>query len=234
MGYEEHMYDSEEEYRINDIENIVADSESIFQIINEIVDEKLQEQYFEKILPLEKEIIRLGGSPPKKVKNEINTQLKFLQYTPLDPFKENDRFEYYWQDKESDYYTFFKALLRACMERSWVVVRKTCNLKDVTSYWLKMFRCVEEFDVILKASTEEFITPFEWQGQLNLCVYLNDKLRKEKYVASSKNNLIIQQHFLPKSDIANIRNQFELTKTGKPTGYEDVDKMISEILITLD
>jgi len=66
MGYEEHMYDSEEQYRINDIENIVADSELIFRVINEIVDERLREQYFEKILPLEREIKKLGGHSTRR------------------------------------------------------------------------------------------------------------------------------------------------------------------------
>jgi len=234
MGYEEHMYDSEEQYRINDIENIVADSELIFRVINEIVDERLREQYFEKILPLEREIKKLGGTLPEDKKDTLNLEVKFLKYTPLDPFKEQDKLTEYWRCEESDYYRFFKALLSACMERSWIIVNSPYTVEDASLYWLKMFRCVDEYNIILKASTEEIVRPFEWQGKVNLCIYLNDKLRKEKYVTTSKNNHIIKQHFLPDSDIANSRNQAQLTKTGKPTGYEEVDNIISEILNTLD
>ena len=196
-------------------------------MVNELIDYRMKEHYFDKILPLEKEIVTLGGS-------KIGIKPNFLQYTPLDPFKEKDRYPHYWETPESEYYTFFKTLLKACIERSWIVTVSPCSLSDATSYWLKIFRCVEDVDLVFKMSKEEFVRPFKWQGQINLGIYLNDKLREEKYVASSKNNHIIKSHFFPESDIANSRNQGKNSKKGKPTGYEEVDKMISEILNTLD
>ena len=226
--------DYKEHQRTNEVEDILKNSEVFSEKVDELIDNKMEEQYFDKILPLEKEIVRLGGSIPKKNKSEIDILLKFLQYTPNDPFKEQDRYPYYWETPESDYYRFFKALLSACMERSWIVIAHPCNLNDVTSYWLKMFRCVDDLDMVFNASKEEFVRPFKWQGKVNLCIYLNDKLREDKFVKSTKNNHIISNHFLPESDIANSRNQSKNNKTGKPIDYEEVDKMISEILDTLD
>ena len=225
--------DYKEHQRTNEVEDILKNSEVFSEKVDELIDNKMEEQYFDKILPLEKEIVRLGGSIPKKNKSEIDIRLKFLQYTPNDPFKEQDRYPYYWETPESDYYRFFKALLSACMERSWIVIAHPCNLNDVTSYWLKMFRCVDDLDMVFNASKEEFVRPFKWQGKVNLCIYLNDKLREDKFVKSTKNNHIISNHFLPESDIANSRNQSKNNKTGKPIDYEEVDKMISEILNTL-
>ena len=226
--------DYKEHQSTNEVEDILKNSEAFSEKVDELIDNKMEEQYFDKILPLEKEIVRLGGSIPKKNKSEIDIRLKFLQYTPNDPFKEQDRYPYYWETPESDYYRFFKALLSACMERSWIVIAHPCNLNDVTSYWLKMFRCVDDLDMVFNASKEEFVRPFKWQGKVNLCIYLNDKLREDKFVKSTKNNHIISNHFLPESDIANSRNQSKNNKTGKPIDYEEVDKMISEILDTLD
>ena len=226
--------DYREHQRTNEVEDILENSEAFSEKVNELIENKMEEQYFDKILPLEKEIVRLGGSIPKKNKSEIDIRLKFLQYTPKDPFFEQNRNPYYWETPESEYYTFFKALLSACMERSWVVIAHPCNLDDVTSYWLKMFRCVDDLDMVFNASKEEFVRPFKWQGKVNLCIYLNDKLREDKFVKSTKNNHIISNHFLPESDIANSRNQSKNNKTGKPIDYEEVDKMISEILDTLD
>ena len=226
--------DYKEHRRTNEVEDILENSEAFSEKVNELIENKMEEQYFDKILPLEKEIVRLGGSIPKKNKSEIDIRLKFLQYTPKDPFFEQNRNPYYWETPESEYYTFFKALLSACMERSWMVIADPCSLDDVTSYWLKMFRCVDDLDMVFNASKEEFVRPFKWQGKVNLCIYLNDKLREDKFVKSTKNNHIISNHFLPESDIANSRNQSKNNKTGKPIDYEEVDKMISEILDTLD
>ena len=226
--------DYKEHQRTNEVEDILKNSEVFSEKVDELIDNKMEEQYFDKILPLEKEIVRLGGSIPKKNKSEIDIRLKFLQYTPKDPFFEQNRNPHYWETPESEYYTFFKALLSACMERSWMVIAHPCNLDDVTSYWLKMFRCVDDLDMVFNASKEEFVRPFKWQGKVNLCIYLNDKLREDKFVKSTKNNHIISNHFLPESDIANSRNQSKNNKTGKPIDYEEVDKMISEILNTLD
>ena len=225
MGYED--YDFEDQRRTDEVEGILSNSEAFSKMVNELIDDRMKEHYFDKILPLEKEIVRLGGS-------KIGIKPNFLQYTPLDPFKEKDRNPYYWETPESEYYTFFKALLSACMERSWMVIAHPCNLDDVTSYWLKMFRCVDDLDMVFNASKEEFVRPFKWQGKIGLCIYLNDRLRERKFVATSKHNHIINQHFLPKSDIANNRRMYQATKTGKPTDYEEVDNMINEILDTLD
>ena len=215
--------DYKEHRRTNEVEDILENSEAFSEKVNELIENKMEEQYFDKILPLEKEIVRLGGSIPKKNKSEIDIRLKFLQYTPKDPFFEQNRNPYYWETPESEYYTFFKALLSACMERSWMVIAHPCSLDDVTSYWLKMFRCVDDLDMVFNASKEEFVRPFKWQGKVNLCIYLNDKLREDKFVKSTKNNHIISNHFLPESDIANSRNQSKNNKTGKPIDYEEVD-----------
>ena len=228
-------YDDYKEHQpTNEVEDILENSEAFTEMVNELISNKMMEQYFDKILPLEKEIVRLGGSIPKKNKSEIDISQKFLQYTPNDPFYEQDKYPYYWKTPGSEYYMFFSLLLSACMERSWIVIENPCSLNDVTSYWLKMFRCVDDLDFVFNVSKEEFVRPFKWQGKIGLCIYLNDKLRADKFVLSSKNNHIIKNHFLPESDIANSRNQFKNNKTGKPTGYKEVDNMISEILNTLD
>ena len=164
--------DYKEHQRTNEVEDILENSEVFSKKVDELIDNKMEEQYFDKILPLEKEIVRLGGSIPKKNKSEIDIRLKFLQYTPKDPFFEQNRNPHYWETPESDYYRFFKALLSACMERSWIVIAHPYNLNDVTSYWLKMFRCVDDLDMVFNASKEEFVRPFKWQGKVNLCIFI--------------------------------------------------------------
>ena len=53
------------------------------QIIKESIEVSLNDFYHEKVVPLEKEIIELGGKLP--IASE-DIKFKLFQYRPLDPF----------------------------------------------------------------------------------------------------------------------------------------------------
>ena len=77
------------------------------------LESRLNEFYHQKIVPLEKEIIRLGGKINIK-EDDGQIIFKLDNFYPLDPFKEGKKTPYFWESNESEYYTFFKFLFEAC------------------------------------------------------------------------------------------------------------------------
>ena len=89
------------------------------QIIKESIELSLNDFYHEKVVPLEKEIIKLGGKLPTASKD---IEFKLFQYRPLDPFLESKNIIHHWENEHSDYFKFFKSLFEECFERSWVCI----------------------------------------------------------------------------------------------------------------
>lgn len=63
----------------------------------------LNEFYHQRIVPLEKEIIRLGGSLDFEG-NQDNINLKISRFLPKNPFRESRKNIHYWEDENSFYY----------------------------------------------------------------------------------------------------------------------------------
>lgn len=171
--------------------------------LNKIISDSLNQFYIERVVPLKKEIIRLGGKLPEG--EEVN--LKFRHFNPLDPFKEGLEIVEYWTNPSSEYYQFFERLFYKCIERSWIKFIPPYSKDDTLSYWMYIFGCQTELQaLIFKKNSKHHLSPIQWQGQKNICIYLIRLLIKEKYVSQKGNNELIKNHFLPSSKISSIAN----------------------------
>jgi hypothetical protein len=192
------------------------------------LESRLNEFYHQKIVPLEKEVLRLGGKLPEG--EEVN--LKFRHFNPLDPFKEGLEIVEYWTNPSSEYYRFFERLFYKCIERSWIKFIPPYSKDDTLSYWMYIFGCKTELPaLILKKDAEyPFLSPIQWQGQKNICIYLIRLLIKEKYVSQKGNNELIKNHFLPSSKISSIANGKNPSEKKK----KDLEELIFEITSSLE
>ena len=73
----------------------------------------LNEFYHQRIVPLEKEIMRLGGDIDN-IGDSIDIHLE--GFVPKDPFIERIKNPHYWEDENSEYYKFFKSLFEECFD----------------------------------------------------------------------------------------------------------------------
>lgn len=214
----------------------LMDDNSPEEILYDTVEQLLNDFYHEKVVPLEKEVKKLGGVIPFSG----NVDSKIYRYNPADPFKEVKKYSNYWEVNESDYYKFFVALYDKCIEKVYLVLKKDFNYDDAKKYWLWMFSCISDISF---AYNEDGIIeiPFKWSAQKNLCVYFTQILINDKYITQRYSDKVIQQHFLPDSkttSIANMRTPFtkkvDDIEPRKPRGHEGIDKMVSDILKSLD
>ena len=98
----------------------------IRDLLKESIENSLNDFYHERIVPLEKQIIKLGGiakNPP----NEI--EFKFRYFSPIDAFK--DTSSHFWDYPESNYYKFFSLLFKAVLDRGWISIDEPFEIKDV-------------------------------------------------------------------------------------------------------
>lgn len=232
MSEQELEWQQEHEDKIEIFEYGVTNSESLTEVINEIIDDRLNDYYHERIVPLEREIRKLGGTPPVVESDEI--QYSIRRCNPKDPFKESTKMQEYWLNSESDYYRFFHKLIHSLLEHSYIKVVEPLLLSDVVSYWMFVFRCAEQLDFTIELESKDIVKACEWRGQANLCIYLIDVLR-ERYISCGSHNELIQQHFLPDTkSVAQARRSYKNSKTGLPRGYDKIDSILSEILNSLD
>jgi hypothetical protein len=82
------------------------------------LESRLNEFYHQKIVPLEKEIIKLGGNLDSEG-NQNNIDLQLGRFLPKNPFIEDRENIHFWEDENSDYYKFFKSLFEECLEKEW-------------------------------------------------------------------------------------------------------------------
>ena len=88
------------------------------------LESRLNEFYYQKIVPLEKEIIRLGGRLDSEGNQNI-IDLELGRFLPRNPFIEDRENIHYWENKHSCYYRFFKSLFKYCFEQEWVIIKKS-------------------------------------------------------------------------------------------------------------
>jgi len=193
------------------------------------LESRLNEFYHQKIVPLEKEVLRLGGSLPRG--EEITFKLRFFR--PLDPFHDGKKKKIveYWANPSSEYYQFFEMLFYNCLERSWIKFIPPYSTEETLSYWMYIFGCKTELPaLILKKNSNHHLSPIQWQGQKNICIYLIRLLIKEKYISKKGENELIKSHFLPSSKISSIANG----KTPSEKKRKDLEELIFEITSSLE
>ena len=197
------------------------------------LENRLNEFYHQKIVPLEKEIIRLGGRLDSE-RNQDNFNLIISRYLPNNPFIEDRENIHFWEDENSDYNKFFKYLFEVCLEKEWIItIKPHYTYEETYNYWMWVFGCLNQFDkkfnIVVNKDDKNLVSPIEWQGQKNLCVYLIDSLVKERYISSTKTNELIKQHFLPSSEISTIANTKSKLKYKKPSKSSEIDELIFEL-----
>ena len=95
-----------------------------------------------------------------------------------------------------------------------------------------VFGCKTELPaLILKKDDEQpFLSPIQWQGQKNICIYPIRYLIKKEYVSKKGENELIKSHFLPSSKISSIAN----SKTPSEKKKKDLEELIFEITSSLE
>ena len=210
------------------------------------LENRLNEFYHQKIVPLEKEFIRLGGRLDSEG-NQNTIELQLGSFLPKNPFKEDRENVHFWENKNSYYYRFFKSLFEYCLEKELITIKKPLyNHEDTLNYWTWVFGCIDELNkelnLVLSVDEQKIVSPIEWQGQKNICIYLVDYLDKKKYIQSRKPNVLIKEHFLPNSTIetiANTKTKFRWNKGDKefgniPLKSIELDKFLSNLSMSLD
>lgn len=196
--------------------------------LNKIISDSLNQFYVERVVPLEKEILRLGGKLPRG--EEITFKLRFFK--PLDPFNEGKKIVEYWTNPSSEYYQFFEMLFYKCLERSWINFIPPYSTEETLSYWMFIFGCKTELPALILKKDDEhpFLSPIQWQGQKNICIYLIRYLINKGYISKKGENELIKSHFLPSSNTSSIANG----QTPSEKKKEDLEELIFEITSSLE
>jgi hypothetical protein len=202
----------------------------IRDLLKESIENSLNDFYHERIVPLEKQIIKLVGIT-KKAPNEI--EFKFRRFNPINAFK--DTSNHFWDDPESNYYKFFSLLFKAVLDRGWITIYKPFEIKDVHGYWMGVFGC-STFPLTLMKKDEKFelVRLLEWKGTKVLLVYLIDTLVDYKIISSRTRDITIEENFLIGSSVANLRKSSEGNKSQRPKHFQEIHDMIEEIQNSLD
>lgn len=195
----------------------------IRDLLKESIENSLNDFYHERVAPLEKQIIKLGGTV-----NRNPDEFRFRYFNPINAFK--DTSNHFWDDPESNYCKFFSLLFKAVLDRGWISVNEPFELKDVYGYWMGVFGC-STFPLNLKKKDGKFelVRLTEWKGSKVLLVYLIDTLVDLKIISSRRKDITIAENFLIGSDVANLRKSFMGNKSQKPKSFEEIHDMIEEI-----
>lgn len=202
----------------------------IKDLLKESVENSLNDFYHERIAPLEKQILSLGGTIQK---NPDEIEFKFRRFNPINAFK--DTSIHYWDDPESNYCKFFSLLFKAVLDRGWISINEPFEIKDVYGCWMGVFGC-STFPLNLKKKDGRFelVRHLEWKGTKVLLVYLIDTLVDFKIISSRRKNITIEEIFLIGSNVANLRKSSEGNKSQKPKHFQEIHDMIEEIQNSLD
>ena len=202
----------------------------IKSFIEESIKKGLNDFYHERIVPLEKQILNLGGTIQK---NPDEIKFKFRTFKPMNAFK--DTSNHFWNDSESNYYKFFSLLFKATLNRGWISIDEPFKIEDVHGYWMGVFGC-STFPLTLKRKNEKFelVRLTEWKGSKVLLVYLIDTLVDLKIISSRRKDITIAENFLIGSDVANLRKSFKGNKSQKPKSFQEIHDIIEEIQTSLD
>lgn len=229
MSEQESEWQQEHEDKLEIFEYGLSYSEEFLNAVNEVIDEKLNDFYHEKVKPLELQLQKLGVTPVTEERDETKAygEVNLLRYNPKDPFKEAQKNPNYHFDIKSDYYRFFEMLLDECLEMGWLKIEEYAVYDDLKRYWMWMFGCREDYSGVFLVEQENRVgadlTPMkliEWKGNKSLCVYLLYVLTDRGYMTQAKKNEVIKAHFLPDSSthsIATLRGKYHNKRDEAPT-----------------
>ena len=159
--------------------------------------------YLDYILPLEKQVRELGGTP--KIKDET----KYGFYPKI----RNGRAKFELDKDLIPRSKFFSNLGMLLYQAEFILKAQYLTFEDAFS---------GDFDLSSKVK-------IQWLGQENLCVYMIDKLIDEKVILDRKKNICIEKIFGIKN-VAQKRDAYQKNKNaepyGKPTGFESIDKIV--------
>ena len=90
MSEQESEWQQEHEDKLEIFEYGLSYSEEFLNAVNEVIDEKLNDFYHEKVKPLELQLQKLGVTPVTEERDETKAygEVNLLRYNPKDPFKE--------------------------------------------------------------------------------------------------------------------------------------------------
>ena len=135
-------------------------------------------------------------------------------------------------------------LFEECIQLQWIKVIGGATLYDTKSYWMWLFGCEENFNLLVKREPNgEDVTPqllLEWQGTHGLCIYLMHVLMKNGYITQNNKNEVIKAHFLPNSSttsIATQRNKYTHNRDESwqyPKGHKTVLEIIDTCMAKTD
>ena len=161
--------------------------------------------YLDYILPLEKQVRQLGGTPKIKDESKYGFYPRFINGSIKFELDKNSI-------PRSKYFTNLGMLL---YQAELILKGQYLTFEDAFC---------GDFDLSSKVK-------IQWLGQENLCVYMIDKLIDEKVISDKKKNICIEKIFGIKN-VAQKRDAYQKNKNaepyGKPTGFESIDKIVKK------
>lgn len=157
--------------------------------------------YLDYILPLEKQVRQLGGTP--KIKDES----KYGFYPKI----REGRVKFELDKNLIPRSQYFSNLGMLLYQAEFILKAQYLTFEDAFC---------GDFDLSSKVK-------IQWLGQENLCVYMIDKLIDEKVILDRKKNICIEKIFGIKN-VAQKRDAYHKNTEsyGKPTGFESIDKIV--------
>ena len=171
--------------------------EALRDLFKNLVETELTEYHFKRVVPLQKQLAKLGHKP------EVANDYAF--YPKLD-----GRFKYNTEKRISKYHTFFTTLGMLLYQEGYIEKGKHGIF-------------INSFD---GEGNPEPLNRVEWKGAKNHCTYLIDCLIEQKIILDVKRNKNVEYIFGIENP-AQIRQAYWINKNQKPKGYEKIDNIVS-------
>lgn len=171
--------------------------EALRDLFKNLVETELTEYHFKRVVPLQKQLAKLGHKP------EVANDYAF--YPKLD-----GRFKYNTEKRISKYHTFFTTLGMLLYQEGFIEKGKHGIF-------------INSFD---GEGNPEPLNRVEWKGAKNHCTYLIDCLIEQKIILDVKRNKNVEYIFGIENP-AQIRQAYWNNKNRKPKGHEKIDDIVS-------
>lgn len=182
--------------------------------IEEIVENAINDFYFEVVVPLENQLKELGYKPKRSTYETIS-------------FRPNSMHEYYRENKWEMFFTF---LMGELWDAGFLIRPENSDwrLKEkMNPNTMNFVRCFDGVIGLVQGADQP-----TWQengrGGLELCVYMIDELIRMKIISDHKKNKMIEKVFGIK-DPARKRAKFSTYHNTdyKPKRHKEIDDIIS-------
>lgn len=176
--------------------------------LDDKIELKLTDFYWEYIAPLEEQLKRLGHSPSKGGE------------TPV--FRPQINNGYFFKSRaehknpvNKKYGTFLTGLHDKLCDAGLMHLTETSQL---------------DFNYAFDGLRGEHKYDLEWKEPLNLCPYLLDVLIDKRIIDGMTDYNKATTFMFGVKDPANLRNQYKQNKTGKPRNHKVIDDIIKDLL----